>query len=204
LVGITAHLGLVNEARIREGKTIFVVGGSGGVGSMVIQISKILGARVIACAGNDEKLRVCRDLGADEVVNYKTQKIEPAIRGFAPEGVDYWWETRRDPDFDQVVSALAPRGRMILMAGRDARPPFPVGPFYVKNCSVHGFVMFMATAEEQRVCASDLNEWMSAGKLKPRIHKVLPLSEASAAHKLQEENTIGGAGTLCGKIVLKP
>jgi NADPH2:quinone reductase len=90
------------------------------------------------------------------------------------------------------------------MAGRDARPPFPVGPFYVKGCSLHGFVMFRATAEEQRVCADDINRWLAAGKLKAHISRVLPLAQAAAAHKLQEENTLQKAGTLCGKIVLKP
>jgi NADPH:quinone reductase len=69
---------------------------------------------------------------------------------------------------------------------------------------LHGFVMFMATPEEQRVCADDINRWMTEGKLKANIDRVLPLSEAAKAHRLQEENTIGKAGTLSGKIVLKP
>jgi NADPH2:quinone reductase len=102
------------------------------------------------------------------------------------------------------VAALAPRGRIVLMAGREARPPFPVGPFYVKGCSLFGFVMFMATPEEQRVCAADLNRWLAEGKLKPRIDRLLPLSETAAAHRVQEDNTIGKTGALTGKIVLKP
>jgi NADPH2:quinone reductase len=93
---------------------------------------------------------------------------------------------------------------MVLMAGRDARPPFPVGPFYVKGCSLHGFVMFKATAVEQRTCADSINQWLLAGKLKANISRVLPLSQAAAAHKLQEENTLQKSGTLAGKIVLKP
>ena len=64
--------------------------------------------------------------------------------------------------------------------------------------------MFMATPSEQRTCAEGINRWLVEGKLKPRIDRVVPLAEASAAHKLQEENTVGGAGTLAGKIVLKP
>jgi NADPH2:quinone reductase len=90
------------------------------------------------------------------------------------------------------------------MAGRDARPAFPVGPFYVKGSSLHGFVMFKATALEQRACADSINQWMLAGKLKAHISRVLPLADAAAAHKLQEENTLQKAGTLGGKIVLKP
>jgi NADPH:quinone reductase len=92
----------------------------------------------------------------------------------------------------------------VLMAGRDARPAFPVGPFYVKECSLHGLVMFKGSPEELRACADDINRWLSEGKLKSHISKVLPLSQAAEAHKLQEENTLQKKGTLGGKIVLKP
>ena len=204
LVGITAHLGLVREARLQKGETLFVNGGSGGVGSAVVQIAKALGARVITTAGSAEKLDVCLQLGADLAINYKTQNVEAEIKKLAPAGVNVWWETLREPDFDRAVASLAPRGRMIIMAGRDARPPFPVGPFYVKGCALHGFVMFAARPEEQRACANDINRWLAEGELLARIDRVLPLAQAAAAHRLQEENTIGKAGTLAGKIVLKP
>jgi NADPH2:quinone reductase len=102
------------------------------------------------------------------------------------------------------VSYLTERGRIILMAGREARPAFPVGPFYVKSCSLHGFVMFKAAPEEQRVCATDINHWLAEGKLKAKISHVLPLTQAATAHRLQEDNTLRKAGTLAGKIVLKP
>ena len=90
------------------------------------------------------------------------------------------------------------------MAGREARPVFPVGPFYVKDCELHGFAMFNYSAAEQKQCGADLNGWLSDGRLKANIDRVLPLEEAANAHKLQEENTVGLAGTLAGKIVLKP
>jgi NADPH2:quinone reductase len=96
------------------------------------------------------------------------------------------------------------RSRMIVMAGRDAKPVFPVGPFYVKNCSLHGFAMFNSTADEQQQSARDINHWMSQGKLTARIDRVMRLSEAAEAHRLQEESTVKKAGTLAGKIVLKP
>lgn len=204
LVGITAHLGLVREARLQKGETLFVNGGSGGVGSAVVQMAKALGARVITTAGSAEKLEVCRQLGADLAINYKTQNVEAEIKRIAPAGVNVWWETLREPDFDRAVASLAPRGRMIIMAGRDARPPFPVGPFYVKGCALHGFVMFAAHPDEQRTCASDINRWLAGGDLQARIDRTLPLAQAAAAHRLQEENTVGKAGTLAGKIVLKP
>jgi len=204
LVGITAHIGLVRDAKLKNGETLFVNGGSGGVGSMVVQMAKALGARVIATAGSEDKVARVRKLGADLVINYKTEDVAAGIKSFAPTGVNVWWETLREPDFDRAISQLAARGRMILMAGRDARPSFPVGPFYVKGCSLHGFAMFNATADEQRAAAQDINRWMAEHILKANIDRVLPLSQAAAAHRLQEENTIGRAGTLAGKIVLKP
>jgi NADPH2:quinone reductase len=204
LVGITAHLGLVGAAQLHKGETILVNGGSGGVGSTVVQMAKAMGARVLATAGSEAKLAVCRELGADLAINYKTQNVEEQIKKAAPGGVNVWWETTREPNFDLAITALARRGRMILMAGREARPPFPVGPFYVKDCGLHGFVMFMATPEEQRACAQDINRWLGEGKLKARIDRVMPLAETAAAHRLQEESTIGKSGKLAGKIVLTP
>ena len=204
LVGITAHLGLVRDAKLKSGETLFVNGGTGGVGSMVVQISKALGARVITTAGSDEKVAECRKLGADAAINYKTEDVPACIKELAPQGVNVWWETLREPDFDMTVPLLAARGRMILMAGRDARPPFPVGPFYVKGCHLYGFAMFNATPAEQRAAANDINRWLIEGKLTPRIDRIMPLDETAAAHRLQEDNTVGNAGTLAGKIVIKP
>jgi NADPH2:quinone reductase len=74
----------------------------------------------------------------------------------------------------------------------------------VKGCSLFGFAMFNATPEEQRAAANDINRWLTEEKLKAQIDRILPLSEAAAAHRLQEDNTINKAGTLAGKIVLKP
>ncbi len=93
---------------------------------------------------------------------------------------------------------------MVIMAGRDAKPPFPVGPFYVKGCSLFGFVMFKASAEEQMRAAADINRWLSEKRLRPQIGRVFPLSQAAEAHKLQEENTLHKTGSLAGKIVLHP
>lgn len=203
LVGVTAHLGLFRDAKLKKGETVFVHGGTGGVGAMVVQMAKAVDARVIATGGSDEKVARCRELGADLAINYRTEDVEAAIRQFAPGGVDVFWETLREPDFDKIVSCLAERGRIVLMAGRDARPAFPVGPFYVKNCAMFGVVMFKATADELLNCGDEINLWFVEGKLQPQIAVTLPLSEAAAAHRLQEENTLGKKGTLAGKIVLR-
>src|SRR5262245_14495294 len=132
LVGTTAHLGLVQHAELKSGEILFVNGGTGGVGSSVVQMAKILGARVITSAGSAEKVAACRDLGADLAINYKTEDVDAAIKKFAPDGVNVFWETLREPNFERTIPLLSMRGRIIVMAGRDARPSFPVGPFYVK------------------------------------------------------------------------
>ncbi|MDX1964448.1 MAG: NADPH:quinone reductase [Pirellulales bacterium] len=204
LVGITAHLGLVRDAKLQPGETIFVNGGSGGVGSTVVQIAKILGARVITTVGSEAKKDLARQLGADVAINYKTEDVDAAVAAAAPEGVNVFWETLREPNFERAVPLLAERGRYILMAGREARPVFPVGPFYVKGCSLHGFVMFKATPAEQRACAEDINRWLDAKQLRAFIGARFPLSQTAAAHKLQEDNTLLKSGTLSGKIVLTP
>jgi NADPH2:quinone reductase len=204
LVGITAHLGLVRKAKLKGGEVLFVNGGSGGVGSTVVQMAKILGASVVTTAGTDDKVRICRDLGADLAINYKTQDVDAAIKEFAPKGIHVWWETLRDPNFERTIPLLAMRGRMIVMAGRDARPAFPVGPFYVKDCSLHGLAMFNATPSEQRAAAEDINQWLVEGTLRARIDRVLPLSQSAEAHRLQEGSTLQKNGALAGKIVLKP
>ena len=204
LVGITSHLGLFGRAQLQAGETVFVQGGSGGVGSMVLQMAKAAGARVVTTVGNDEKAKLCRDLGADHVINYRTEDVVKEVEAFSASGIDVVWETVREPDFDTLTAILAERGRLVLMAGRDARPEFPVGPFYVKECSLHGFVMFKASADEQRACATQINEWLNAESLQPRISHRFGLCDAAAAHKLQEDNTIHQAGSLSGKIILTP
>ncbi len=203
LVAITAHLGLVREAQLQPGELLFINGGSGGVGSMVVQMSKLLGARVITTAGTAEKAEMCFGYGADLVLNYNTDDVLEGVRKFAPEGVDLWWETLRMPDFDRTIELLAPRGKMIVMAGRDARPEFPVGPFYVKECRLIGFVMFNAPPAEQQKCAGDINNWLASGSLTVPIGATFPLDRVAAAHQLQEDNTLHQAGTLQGKIVVE-
>jgi NADPH2:quinone reductase len=201
LTGITAQLGL-RKAGLQAGETLFVNGGTGGVGSCVVQMAKALGARVCTTAGNAAKVQLCRELGADLALNYRTDDVDAALRAFAPNGVHVWWETLREPDFDRTVAHLSVRGRMVLMAGRDARPSFPVGPFYVKDAALIGFAMFNASAEEQRASGEAVNHWMSTGQLRARIDRVLPLSAAAEAHRLQEQSTVQKSGELAGKIVL--
>ena len=123
LVGITAHLGLFRDAQLKMGEKVFVHGGSGGVGSCVVQMARAVGARVMTTAGNDDKVQICRKLGANVVVNYRTGNVEEALNRFGE--VDVWWESLREPNFERAISHLAHRGRIIVMAGRDAKPALP-------------------------------------------------------------------------------
>lgn len=208
LVGITAHLGLFRDANLKRNHTppeiVYVNGGTGGVGSMVVQMARAVGARVITTVGSAEKAERCRGWGAECVLNYRTDDIPAKVKEcVGDQGVNVWYETQREPNFEVMVPLMAPRGRMIVMAGRQARPVFPVGPFYVKGLSLHGFAMFNATPEEQRTCSEDINRWLGEGKLQPIIGKTFPLAETAAAHRFLEDNTLNQAGTLVGKVVIE-
>ncbi len=202
LVGITAHLGLFQFGRLRSGETVYVSGGTGGVGSMVVQMAKIAGARVATSAGGPEGVAMATALGADLALDYKADDVPARLRGFAPDGVDVWFETQREPDFEVSIPLLRRRGRMIVTAGRTAKPVFPLGPFYTQDRSLLGFAMFNATPDEQRVCGDDIARWAAAGNLKPHIGRVFPFDEAAAAQRLLEDNTMHRAGTLRGKVVI--
>jgi NADPH2:quinone reductase len=191
----------VREAKLRSGEYIFINGGSGNVGSAVLQLAASLGARVIVTAGSDEDLEYCRRLGAEHVVNYKIGDIVTAISAFAPNGIDVYWDTTTKPDFERAVPLLARRGRIVLMAGLDAHPSFPVGAFYTKDCSMHGFAISNATVEELQSYAKVINECLAKGKLVARIGRVMLLAEAGRAHQLIEDS-LGGLVKLSGKIVL--
>ena len=206
LVGMTAHLGLFLHGGLKAGEVVFVNGGTGGVGSAVLQLAKAAGATVITTAGSSEKAQLCRQAGADHVIEYRTQDTDQRLAEItAVTGpIQLWFETLRTPALERCIPLMAMRGRLILMAGRDARPVFPLGPFYVKDLRAIGFAMFNASAVEQREAAEDLNSKLKAGVWKPTIGARFPFSRTAEAHQLQEINTLSNAGTLSGKIVLTP
>jgi NADPH2:quinone reductase len=88
------------------------------------------------------------------------------------------------------------------MAGRTAKPTLPLGAFYPRNCAIFGFAMFNASADQQRGCALDIARWIEEGILKPLVGRTFPLSNAVDAERFLEENTLKGAGTLTGKVVI--
>jgi NADPH2:quinone reductase len=203
LTGITAHLGLFRNGRLAAGESVYVSGGSGGVGTMVIQMAKAAGARVATTAGSAEKLELCRRLGAECVIDYKTDDVAGRIHEFAPEGVDVWFETQREPNLEVAIPLLRKRGRMIVMAGRQAKPLLPLGAFYPKDCTLSGFAMFNATPEEQAMAAREINEWSGSGRLKAVVAREFPIDDAAAAERFLEESTLGGAGKVVGKVMLR-
>src|SRR6185437_12007943 len=98
LVGITAHLGLFQKGQLKAGETVYIPGGSGGVGSMVVQMAKAVGARVATSAGSPEKVELCKGLGDDLALDYKLDDVPARLCEFAPEGIDVWYETLREPN----------------------------------------------------------------------------------------------------------
>ena len=152
LVSITAHLGLFHNANLKNTEKVFVYGGSGGIGSCVVQMARAVGEFVMTTAGNEDKAEICRKLGASTVVNYKTGNLDEALARFGP--VDVWFETLREPNLERAAAHLAMRGRIVVIAGgRDAKPVFPVGAFYTRDARMYGFAMFNASADEQRKSA---------------------------------------------------
>jgi NADPH:quinone reductase len=195
---LTAAVGLHQKARPRPGETMFLKGGSGNVGTVVLQVAKAMGVRVAVTAGNDKDRSWCEELGADLVMNYKTENIEDRLHAFAPEGVHVFWDLTPAPEVEQALNVVARRGRIVLMSGLSHRPPFPVGLFYTKNCTMDGFTITDASVAELRECAEHINSWLARNLIRGRIHAVMPLAAAADAHRLQEQ------GGLDGKIVLLP
>lgn len=204
LVGITAHLGLFLHGQLRAGDVVFVPGGTGGVGSAVVQLARAAGAVVITTAGSDQKAEQCRRFGATHVILHRSENVDQRLTEITAHTgpIQLWFETLRTPSLERCIPLMAMRGRIVLMAGRDARPVFPVGPFYVKDLRAIGFAMFNASPEEQRAAANELNPLLVAGTWAPSVGARLHLHQAVEAHQLQEANTLHGAGTLSGKIVL--
>ena len=206
LVGLTAALGLFEEANLEPRDQVVVHGGGGAVGSTVVQMAAAAGARVLAVAGGPEKCGRCRELGAETTVDYLHQDhnhVAASIADWAPGGVNVWWETCREPQLELAVNALAQRGRIVVMAGRDARPVLPISPFFVKCCRLLGFVMFLCDPETQARAAARVNDLLAAGKLRTPIDRVAPLEETALLHDLQHNSTVLGKHPVSGKLLVK-
>jgi NADPH2:quinone reductase len=204
LTGITAHLAVFDAGQLHKGQRLFVTGGTGGVGSFVVQMARIAGAEVITTAGSPEKAALCKAWGATHVINHRTENLKDKLAELvAQKPLDVWIETQREPNFDLMVASMAPGGRMVLIAGRAARPEFPVGPFYVKGLALTGFAMFNSPADRQAEAAREVGQWLAQKKLQVAIGATYPLDQAAEAHAFLEANTLGMAGKLSGKVVVR-
>ncbi|GAA0930077.1 NADPH:quinone reductase [Nonomuraea longicatena] len=191
----TAYLALFTHGRVRPGDTVVVEGGAGNVGSALVVMAAEAGARVVATArAGDAEL--CRALGAAEVVDHRDPQAAKRLREHCPAGADLYLDTSGRNDLEGAVDLLAKRGRIVLLAGMRTRPVLPVGPLYLKDCSIAGFAISQATTAELAEAAATINRLLAAGRLRPRVLSRLPLSDAARAHRMVEE----GAGG--GKIVL--
>ncbi len=196
--GLTAVIGLFDKARVRAGDAVFVNGGDGNVGTAVLQLARAAGGRVAVTAGSEPKAEWCRQLGADRVIAYKSEDVDAALRQFAPDGIDVYWDATGRPDVERALAVLARRGRIVLMAGLAHRCPLPVGPFYTRGGTMFGFTVTDATVEELAGSARQINGWLAKGVLRGKVHATLPLSQAAEAHRMVER------GGLFGKVVLVP
>lgn len=195
---VTATAGIILAAKLRDGETIFVNGGAGGVGSAVIQMAKARGATVIASAGSEEKVAWCKKIGANHAFNYKTESVEKKVLELVPYGVDAFWDTSREPNLEVAVHLMGNNGRIVLMAGKkDYKALLPVTDFYRKDLSINGFSVNHASPDELRNYALIINRCMADKILVAKIAMELPLSSAAKAHKMLESDP-----ALWGKIVL--
>jgi len=194
LVFLTAWHMLVTRAGIKAGDTVLVLGGGSGVGSAAIQICKMIGAIVIATAGDEAKLEKSRELGADHTINHYKQKIADEVRKItAKAGVDIVFEHVGQTTFDDSVRSLRPGGTLVTCgATTGAEAKFDIRVLFTRQHSFLG--SFMGTM-------GDLHEVLKHvfnAKLKAVIDRTFPLSEARAAHERLEKSE------QFGKIVLNP
>lgn len=193
LVFQTAWHMLIGRAELQPGEDVLVLGAGSGVGSAAIQIANFFGARVIATAGSDEKLAKARELGADFLINHKTQKIRDEVRRMTNKrGVDVVFEHVGTATWDESVASLALGGRLVTCGnttGYDAK--IDLRFLFSRQLSLLG--SYMGTKSELHT----VMKLVAAGGLQPIVDRVFPLAEARAAHEYLE------SGGQFGKVVLK-
>lgn len=191
LQGMTAHYLAHSTYPLREGDRCLVHAAAGGVGLLLVQIAKKRGAYVIATAGTDEKARLAREAGADEVIVYTRQDfVAETKRITGGRGVQVVYDSVGKSTFLPGLDVLAPRGVMALF-GQSSGPVDPIDPqilnrkgslFLTRPTLVH----YVATREELRWRANDLFTWLAEGSLQLRIGAEYPLDRAADAHRALE------------------
>jgi NADPH2:quinone reductase len=201
LIFQTGWFGLHRRANLQAGETLLVHAGAGGVGSAAIQLGKAAGAMVIATAGSDEKVGVCRQLGADHAVNYKTQDfVEEVNKITRGRGADVVFDPVGGDVYDRSTKCIAFEGRIVLVGFTSGRiPQAATNHVLIKNYSVVGlhWGLYKKRAPELiPPAAQALLELYEAGKIKPHISTCFPLNHAPRALATVAE------GKSTGKVIL--
>ncbi|AXS42271.1 NADPH:quinone oxidoreductase family protein [Breoghania sp. L-A4] len=200
--GTTMHA-LRGRARLQEGETIAVLGASGGVGQAAVEISKLMGARVIACASSEEKLAFARKSGADETVNYAEEDLKTRLKALTGGcGVDVVYDPVGGAYAEAALRATAWRGRFLVIGFASGEiPKIPLNLALLKGCDILGVFWGEAIVREPEDHWADVAQllaWAAEGKLKPHIHAVYPLVQtAEALEELAQRRALG-------KVIVKP
>jgi NADPH2:quinone reductase len=182
---------------------VLVHAGAGGVGSAAIQLAKAAGARVIATAGGDRKVQVCRDLGADHAIDYTTEDFVPIVKEVTGgHGADIVYDPVGGDVFDKSRKCIAFEGRLVVVGFTSGRiPDAPANHLLVKNYSVVGLHWGLYRKHDPSVFGTvheELTRLVDAGRIDPLVSSALPLDQAPAALKaLADRSTVG-------KVVLVP
>jgi NADPH2:quinone reductase len=203
LQGTTAHYLTHSTFALKPGHIAVVHAGAGGVGQLIIQVARKLGATVYATVGSEAKASLAREAGASDVINYSTQDFEVEIKRLtAGRGVDVVYDSVGKETFEKSLNSLRPRGCLALF-GFSSGPvplfdPATLGAKGSLFLTRPGLNHYIATREELLMRTTDLFSWVADGSLKLRIDRVLPLAEAAKAHQELE------ARRTTGKVLLIP
>lgn len=200
----TAWTNLVDTGRLHAGETLLVQGGSGGVGSVAVQLAAALGARVVATAGGPERVARCVELGADVGVDHRTQDVVAAVREATDgRGADVVLDVLGGGGLADNVRALAPGGRLVVIGlQRGRRGELDLNALMAKHAWVTGTLLRPRSAEDKAALVATVCErvWplVADGRVRPVVHARVPFAEAPAAHELLE------SGEVFGKVLLVP
>ncbi|HTG97154.1 MAG TPA: NADPH:quinone oxidoreductase family protein [Burkholderiales bacterium] len=197
----TTDHALRDRGALAAGETLLVLGAAGGVGLAAIEIGKVLGARVIACASSEDKLAVCRSHGADATINYSSEDLRERIKALTDgKGVDVVYDPVGGPYTEPAFRSLAWRGRHLVVGFAAGEiPRLPLNLALLKGASLVGvFWGDFARRQPKEFAQSirQLGQWYAEGKLKPHVSQTLPLEKAVEALKLM------AARQVTGKLVL--
>ena len=193
----TSYYALKQRANLKAGETMLVLGAAGGVGITAVELGKQMGARVIAAASSDEKLELCKRLGADEVINYSNTPLKEAIKELTGgKGVDVVYDPVGGDYAEPAIRGMAWNGRYLVIGFASGPiPKIPLNLTLLKGCSLVGVFWGRFTAEEPAENAQNIKElWdmFEAGQLNPVVTDVYPLEQyADAFNCMVERRALG-------------